>query len=132
MRLKTVLSAIYTQGGKPNLVMCGPFNKQAFSTFTGRSTPMEQASSRKIVAAVDAYDSDFGKLKVVPSRNVRARDVLVLETAKCAVGHLPGSSMSAFDLAKSSDTDQGAIVSEYVLESSNEKASGGVFDNTSS
>jgi hypothetical protein len=131
-RLKTVLSAIWVQGGKPNMVMTGAFNKQAFSTFVGRSTPMEEAKSRKIVAAVDAYESDFGKLKVVPSRNMRARDVLILETAKWAVGHLPGSAMVAEDLAKVSDTDQFAIVSEYVLEARNEKASGGVFDNTTS
>jgi hypothetical protein len=84
------------------------------------------------VAAVDAYESDFGKLKVVPSRNMRSRDVLVLETAKWAVGHLPGSTMVAEDLAKDSDTEKFAIVSEYVLEARNEKASGGVFDLTSS
>jgi hypothetical protein len=48
------------------MIMTGAFNKQAFSTFTGRSTPMEEAKSKKIVAAVDAYESDFGKLKVVP------------------------------------------------------------------
>jgi hypothetical protein len=129
-RLKTVLSAIWIQGGKPNMIMTGAFNKQMFSTFTGRSTPMEEAKSKKIVAAVDAYESDFGKLKVVPSRNQRARDVLVLETAKWAVGHLPGSAMVSEDLAKVSDTDQFAMVSEYVLEARNEKASGGVFDNT--
>jgi hypothetical protein len=131
-RLKTVLSAIWTQGGKPNMIMTGAFNKQVFSTFTGRSTPMEEAKSKKIVAAVDAYESDFGKLKVVPSRNQRSRDVLVLETGKWAVGHLPGSAMVSEDLAKISDTDQFAMVSEYVLEARNEKASGGVFDNTTS
>lgn len=131
-RLKNVLQKCYTQGGKPNLVLTGAFNKQQFSLFTGRSTAMEEATSRRIVAAVDAYDSDFGKLKVAPSRNIRARDVLVLETAKWAVGHLPGSAMVAFDLAKVSDTDQAAMVSEYVLESRNEAASGGVFDNTTS
>lgn len=131
-RLKTVLSSIWTQGGKPNVIMTGAFNKQTFSTFVGRSTPMEEASSKKIVAAVDAYESDFGKLKVVPSRNQRSRDVLILETAKWAVGNLPGSAMVSEDLAKVSDTDQFAMVSEYVLESRNEKASGGVFDNTTS
>ena len=129
-RLKSVLSKIWTQGGKPNMIMTGAFNKQAFSMFTGRSTPMEEAKSKKIIASVDAYESDFGKLKVVPSRNQRSRDVLVLETAKWAVGHLPGSAMVSTDLAKVSDTDQFAMVSEYVLEARNEKASGGVFDNT--
>lgn len=130
--LKDVLSKIWIAGGKPNLVMAGAFNKQSFSTFTGRSTPMEEAASKKIVAAVDAYESDFGKLKVVPSRNIRARDVFVLETAKWAVGHLPGSSMVVEPLAKVSDTDQVAIVSEYVLEARNEAASGGIFDLTTS
>jgi hypothetical protein len=130
--LKDVLSKCWTQGGKPNLILTGAFNKQAFSTFTGRSTPMEQATSKKIVAAVDAYESDFGKLKVAPSRNIRSRDVLVLETAKWAVGHLPGSAMVAFNLAKVSDTDQAAMVSEFVLEARNEKASGGIFDLTAS
>lgn len=129
-QLKDVLAKCWSQGGKPTLILTGAFNKQAFSSFTGRATPMEEASSRKIVAAVDAYDSDFGKLKVAPSRNIRSRDVLVLEPAKWAVGHLPGSAMASFNLAKVSDTDQAAVVSEYVLESRNEKASGGVFDLT--
>jgi hypothetical protein len=129
-RLKDVLSKIWTQGGKPGLIMTGAFNKQAFSTFTGRSTPMEQATSKKIVASVEAYESDFGKLKVAPSRNMRARDVLVLETAKWAISHLPGRSMVAFNLAKTGDTEKSVIVTEYSLESRNEKASGGVFDNT--
>src|ERR1700688_3049152 len=40
-RLKTVLSAGWLAGGKPDTIMVGAFNKQVFSTFTGRSTPME-------------------------------------------------------------------------------------------
>jgi hypothetical protein len=48
--------------------MPAAFNKQTFSTFTGRASPMEQAKSKKIVASVDAYESDFGKLKVVANR----------------------------------------------------------------
>lgn len=128
--LKNVLRLCFNQGGKPNLLLAGPFNKQVFSTFTGRSTPMEEAKSRTIVAAVDVYKSDFGTLKVAPSRNMRARDVLVLETGKWAVGNLPGSAMVSFPLAKTSDTDQAAVVSEYVLEARNEAASGIVADLT--
>ena len=68
MLLKNVLRAQFNAGGKPNLVLAGPFNKRAFSLFTGRSTPIEQATSRTIVAAVDVYKSDFGTLKVVAAR----------------------------------------------------------------
>jgi hypothetical protein len=131
-RLKTVLSAIWTSGGKPDVVYTGAFNKQVFSTFTGRSTPMEQASSKKIVASVDAYESDFGKLKVVANRFQRARDVLVLESDKWAVAYLNGRKMVSIVLAKTGDSDRRQILSEYSLVARNEKASGGVFDNTTS
>src|SRR4051812_1052874 len=65
-RLKTVLSAIWTSGGKPDVIYTGAFNKQVFSTFTGRATQIENTKEKKIIASVDAYESDFGRLKVTP------------------------------------------------------------------
>jgi hypothetical protein len=131
-RLKTVLSAIWVNGGKPNTILTGAFNKQVFSTFTGRASPIEQATSKKITASVDAYESDFGRLKVVPDRFQRARDVFVLEMDKWAVGFLNGRNMISIPLAKTGDSDRRQILAEYCLVARNEKASGGVFDNTSS
>lgn len=131
-QLKTVLSAAWTAGGKPDTIFTGAFNKQVFSTFTGRSTPMEQASSKKIVASVDAYESDFGVLKVVPNRFQRTRDVLVLQPDMWAVAYLPGRKMVSTVLAKNGDSDRRQILSEYCLVSRNEKASAGVFDLTTS
>jgi hypothetical protein len=50
-RLKTVLQSIWTNGGKPDVIMTGAFNKQVFSTFTGRaprsSRPRPRRSSRR-------------------------------------------------------------------------------------
>jgi hypothetical protein len=131
-RLKSVLNKIWVNGGKPNLVMTGAFNKQVFSTFTGRSSPIEEAKSKKIVASVDAYESDFGTVKVVANRFSRARDVLVLEMDKWAVAYLNGRNTISIPLAKTGDSDRRQILSEYGLVSRNEKASGGVFDNTTS
>lgn len=131
-RLKTVLSSIWTNGGKPDTVFTGAFNKQVFSTFTGRSTPIEQASTKKIVASVDAYESDFGKLKVVANRFQRSRDVLILEMDKWALGFLNGRNMLSIPLARTGDSVRRMVLSEYVLVARNEKASGGVFDNTTS
>jgi hypothetical protein len=127
-QLKNVFALCWAQGGKPNLVLAGAFNKQVFSTFTGRSTPMEEAKSKKIVASVDAYESDFGTVKVMASRNIRSRDVLVLETEKWAVAHL--RKMESIPLAITGDSRRKQIITEYTLESRNEKASGGVFDLT--
>lgn len=129
-RLKGVLGSIWTNGGKPNKIMTGQFNKQVFSTFTGRASPIEEAKSKKIVASVDAYDSDFGELKVIANRFQRARDVLVLENDKWAVSYLNGRKMVSLVLAKTGDSDKRQILSEYTLEARNEKSSGGIFDCT--
>jgi len=129
-RLKSVLQKCWTQGGKPGTIMLGGGNKQAFSTFTGRASPIEETKSKKIVASVTAYESDFGTLTVVPNRFMRTRDVLVLEMDKWAQAHLNGRTMVNLPLAKTGDSDRRMMLSEYVLVARNEKASGGVFDCT--
>jgi hypothetical protein len=129
-RLKDVFQKIWTSGGKPDKVFVGAFNKQVFSTFTGRSTPTEDAKSKTIVASVDAYESDFGKVSVVADRFMRTRDVLVLDMDKWALASL--RKFVSIPLAVTGDSRRRQILSEYALEARNEKASGGVFDNTTS
>ena len=130
--LKTVLQNIYISGGKPDTIMLGAFNKQVMSSFVGRATPIEDTKSRTIIAAVDTYESDFGRLKVVPNRFMRTRDVLVLQTDMWAMAFLNGRKMVSLVLAKTGDSDRRQILSEYTLVARNEKSSGGVFDNTTS
>jgi hypothetical protein len=112
--------------------MTGAFNKQQFSTFVGRSSPIEEAKSKKITASVDAYESDFGVLKVVANRFSRGRDVLILQMDMWALAYLNGRKMVSIPLAKTGDSLKKEILSEYALESRNEKASGIVADNTTS
>ncbi len=128
--LKGVLQSCWLNGGQPDTILVGGFNKQNFSLFTGRAAPIEEAASRRIVAAVDAYESDFGKLKVIPDRFMRPRDVLVLQMDMWALASL--RSMEATPLAKTGDSDQKQLLQEYTLESRNEKSSGIVADVTSS
>jgi hypothetical protein len=130
--LKTVLGAIWTAGGKPDVIMTGQFNKQVFSTFSGRATQIENTNTRKIIAAVDAYESDFGKLSVVPNRFQRSRDVLIFQMEMWALAYLNGRRMVSYPLAKTGDSDLRVIISEYALVARNEKSSGGVFDLTTS
>jgi uncharacterized protein DUF5309 len=130
--LKTVLNAIWTNGGKPDLIMVGAFNKQVFSTFTGRATQIEPTKGKKIIASVDAYESDFGTLKITPNRFMRARDALVLQMEMWALAYLNGRRMVSLPLAKTGDSDRRHMLSEYALVARNEKSSGGVFDLTTS
>lgn len=129
-RLKSVLQKIWTQGGKPDTIMLGGGNKQQFSTFTGRASPIEDTKAKKIVNSVTVYEGDFGTQKVVANRFMRTRDVLVLEIGKWAVAHLNGRSMISKALAVTGDSERRMMLSEYTLVARNEKASGGVFDNT--
>ena len=131
-QLKTVLQGIWNSGGKPDCIMVGGFNKQAFSTFTGRATQTEDTKAKKIVASVKFYDSDFGTLEVVPNRFMRPRDALVLQTDMWAVAFLNGRRMLSIPLARTGDSERRQMLSEYALVARNEKASGGVFDVTAS
>jgi hypothetical protein len=130
--LKTVLSSAWTNGGKPDIIMTGAFNKQIFSTFTGRATPIEDTKSKKIVASVDAYESDFGKMKVVANRFQRSRDVFALEMDKWAIAYLNGRKFVSIPIAPTGDSIKREILSEYTLVARNEMSSGAVFDNTTS
>ncbi len=132
VQLKNVLQAVWVNGGKPDTIMTGSFNKQVFSTFTGRASPIEQAVTKKITAGVDAYESDFGVLKVVPNRFCRQRDVFAFQMDLWAVAFLNGRRMVSVPLSQTGDSVKRMVISEYTLEARNEKASGLVTDLTTS
>ena len=131
-QLKTVLSSIFSNGGQPDTIMVGAFNKQQFSTFTGRASPIEDTKAKKITASVDAYESDFGTLKVVPNLFQRTRDCLILQMDMWAIAKMNGRWMVSIPLSKTGDSVKKEVLCEYALEARNEKASGGVFDLTTS
>jgi len=130
--LKAVLLLCAAEGGMPDTLMLGSFNRQAFSAFTGGATNMRQAEDQKLHATVDVYVSDFGELKVVHNLFQRSRDGHVLQMDMWKVAFMPGREFAAWDLAKTGDTDRRQIISEYTLVAANEKASGLVADLTTS
>jgi hypothetical protein len=138
-QLKSVLRACFNEGGNPNMVMVGAFNKQKLSGFTGGSTRFDQAEDRRLVTSIDVYESDFGTLQVAPNRFIRGangtaakrgQDALILEMDYWAVAFLRDFSLQ--NPAQTADADQRFMVAEYTLESRNEKASGLVTDLTTS
>ena len=71
-------------------------------------------------------------MAVISVAVMRPRDVLALQMDMWAVAYLNGRRFVSFPLAKTGDSDWKEILSEYALVARNEKASGGVFDNTTS
>ena len=127
-QLKDVIKSCWDEGGDPSMVMLGSFNKQILSGFTGGATRMDDAENKRLVAAVDVYESDFGAMTVVPNRFSRSRSAYVIQPDMWAIAFL--RDFQLMDLAKSGDAAKKAMLAEYTLVSRNEKASGGVFDLT--
>ena len=132
-QLKNVLQKIWTAGGKPDTILLPAFNKQVFSTFTGRGTPMQDQADKKITAGVDVYESRIlGDFAPFPIASCGPRDVLVLQMDMWATAALTGRNFISFDLAKTGDTDRRELLVEHTLVARNEASSGGIFDLTSS
>ena len=129
-QLKQVLQLAWLAGGKPDTIMTGAFNKQQFSTFTGRGSPIEEAKTKKITASVDAYESDFGVLKVVANRFQRARDVFAFQMDMWAIAYL--RPITSQPMGVTGDSIWKLIVTEFALEARNQKASAAVYDLTTS
>jgi len=130
--LKTALQSCFTEGGDPDCVMVGPFNKTKVSGFTGIATLYRDTAGSKgqasIMGAADLYVSDWGEVKIVPNRFQRDRTALVIEKDKWAVSYLRPFRQEK--LAKTGDSDKVHMLVEYTLEARSEKSSGKVADLT--
>ena len=130
--LKSNLKACYDQGGNPDLLLVGSFNKQKVSGFTGNSTRMDMAEDRSLVATIDVYVSDFGEVRVVADRILRSsgRTALVVDTEMWEVAYLRPFGVQ--DLAKTGDAEKKQLLVEYTLVAKNEAANGKIADLTTS
>ncbi|MEE8382214.1 MAG: DUF5309 family protein [Thermodesulfobacteriota bacterium] len=61
--LNDALSDIWAAGGKPSNILVGGFNKRKISNFS-TNTRNVAATAKELTAAVDIYESDFGRIAV--------------------------------------------------------------------
>lgn len=126
---KAVIKECWSVGGMPSTVIVGPGSKQKLSGFTGIATQYRENSGVKqatILAAADVYVSDFGELKIVPDRFSRDRTILGLDMEYWALAQLRGIERQS--LAKTGDADKMQLITEWTLESRNEKSSFKIAD----
>ena len=128
--LKGVIADCWDSGAEPSVVLCGSFNKQTISGFTGNATRYKEAEDSKLNAAIDVYISDFGELQIVPARHIRARDVFVLDPNYAAVAYLQTAKQEP--LSKTGLSERRLISAEYGLQITSQKAHGVVADCTTS
>lgn len=121
-----ILQTAYTNGAEPTMCIVPPSLKRRISTFTGRSGSQVPVSKAEAVAAIDLYKSDFGDIKIQPSRWVRTRTVLMLDPEYCALAYF--RNFQTTDIAKIGDADTKMIVAEWGVEMRNEAAHAKIAD----
>lgn len=127
-RFNTVAQAIWNAGGKPDTVFLSDFQMNVAQGFVGANnqTSNIDAGSKTVNSHVAIYITAWGKFTFVPSRECRGRDVFIMEKDKWAVAVLRGTKNEA--LAKTGDNEKRQVLTELTLCAKNEKASGAVFD----
>lgn len=120
--LKDQLESAWQNGGSPDTLFVPGDVKQLISqTFVGRATDVNATSSDKSsFGVVDLYITDFGAIKVVPSRIIMATQALLLDTSMAQVDYL--RSFQSWDLAKTGDSEKKQMLVEYGLRVKNEAA----------
>tara|TARA_B100001057_G_scaffold434388_1_gene464005 strand:+ start:1039 stop:2001 length:963 start_codon:yes stop_codon:yes gene_type:complete len=131
--LKSAMQLAFTSGGKPSIMMTGPFNKTKVSGFAGIAAQRYMAPSdgpTTIIGAADVYLSDFGSLSCVVNLFQRERDCFLLDPELAEIAVL--RPIQTVDLAKTGDATRKMVLGEMGLQVTNEAGHAGVFDLTTS
>lgn len=128
--LLSVSQQCYDQGGSPDLLVVGSFNKRMVSGFTGNQTRMGEADAKALVNTISVYEDDFNTLKVVADRFATTRNALLIDSEYAKVAYL--RDFDVWDLATTGSSIRKQIECEWALEVSNPRAHGIVRDLTTS
>ena len=126
--LNDCIQLCYESGAEPSLLFVGPYNKRIVSTFVGRANSRQMIAAKKVVNSVTMYASDFGDLKVLPTRWIRPRDAFLIDPRYLKVAYYRNFQRSA--LGRIGDATTELILTEYGLQVDNEAAHGVIRDLT--
>jgi hypothetical protein len=113
--LKNVIQQVWTSGGTPKILMCGPVNKQRVSGFSGIASSRFNINGgdkpATLVGAVDIYVSDFGNVSVIANRFQRERDAFVIDPDYAKMTVL--RPYQQVELAKTGDAEKRLLLVEW-------------------
>jgi len=127
-RFDGVMQSIWESGGKPDTVYLSAYQMNVALGFTGNNNQRSsvQAGDERVVKSLAVYVTPWGTVQFQPSREQRSRDVFILQDDMFAVGVLRATKNEA--LAKDGDYEKRQVITELTLVSKNEKASGAIYD----
>jgi hypothetical protein len=110
----------YTNGASPTLWVVPPGPKRTISSFVGRSTTQVLVGKTEVVSTVDVIATDFGRVKVIPSRWVPVDVGLLIDPDYAAVAFF--RSFRQYLMARTGDAETRMIVVEWGVEMRNSLA----------
>ena len=131
-KFDATMQLIWQSGGKPDTVYLSAFQMNKALGFVGNNNSRSNisAESEKVIKHMAVYVTPWGTVEFMPTRENRSRDVFIMQDDMWAVGILRSTKNE--ELAKTGDNERRQVITELTLISKNEKASGAVFDNTTS
>lgn len=131
-KFDSVMQSIWESGGKPDTCYLSAFQMNLALGFTGNNNQRSNitAEAEKVIKHMAVYVTPWGTIEFKPTRENRARDVFIMQDDMWAVAVLRPTKSSP--LAKTGDSEKRQVITELTLVCKNEKASGGIFDNTTS
>lgn len=142
--LQDLLTDLYMESGKsPNILVVDPKTKtQISNTFVGRGvhpsgagvvvpTVNSNMTDKTVQSIVDVYVSDFGTLRIVPSRFIggdlqNSGMAFALDTSMWSIDYL--RPFSTYDLPKTGDYVRKAMNAEWALRCNNPNSSAMIID----
>jgi hypothetical protein len=115
--LGAAMQAAYTNGASPTFWIVPPGPKRTISTFTGRSTTQVLVGKTEVVSTIDVIATDFGRVKVAPSRWLPTDVALLLDPDYLAYAFF--RSFRQFLMARTGDAETRMIIVEWGIEMRN-------------
>jgi hypothetical protein len=118
--LGDAMQKAYTNGASPSLWIVPPGPKRTISTFVGRSTTQVLVGKTEVVSTIDVIATDFGRVKVAPSRWVATDVGLLIDPDYAAVAFF--RAFRQYLMARTGDAETRMIVVEWGMEMRNSLA----------
>jgi hypothetical protein len=115
--LGAAMQQAYVNGGSPTMWIVPPGPKRTISTFTGRSTTQVLVGKTEVVSTIDVIATDFGRVKVAPSRWLQPDTALLMDPDYFAVAFF--RAFRQVLMARTGDAETRMIIVEWGVEMRN-------------
>lgn len=120
LMLNDAMERAYNNGAKPDTLVLPTKVRRGVSNFTGRNTTQVNVGRTEVVATVDIVATDFGRVKVLPSRWLPTDIGMLLDKDYVAVSFF--RQFRQVQIAKIGDAETRMILAEWGTETRNAMA----------